>query len=103
MQKVSFNLLRNITNNDIFSFYCSPGIVFGTFIGLCNLSNVKRSPVYNRNNFGFNDALRFGALISMKSFIYGTFYPFAMAGIIFDLHDKQEFEKHLVPFSRAKF
>lgn len=83
-----------------------PGIVIlGAGIMGCNLVNIPRSPIYNRQQPVLS-CLKLGTISVLKAGVYTTFYPFTLFRIIYDLVLKKEevefteFKMHLIPASR---
>lgn len=76
-----------------------------TFLGiaLSNIYNIKKSPKYDPQEFMLSKIITFGILISLKSFIYGTFYPISWLVIICDCMDGDKKSNpnlnHFIPFS----
>jgi len=68
--------------------------VIGVSLGLTNVSNIERSPMYGQmpylNMIGFSFA---------KGFSYSLFWPFSITKMAFDAYECEEnLNQHLIPY-----
>jgi len=79
--------------------YITPGVLTGLGIFVSNIYNINSSPEWDVKNGNFLRAYQFSVCITCKSFIYGTFYPFAWIGIASDTFSTKRLRRHFIPFS----
>lgn len=94
-----FNRFRFIRN------YGQMMLLTGATIFGLNVYNIKKSPEWELSR-GYSRTYQFTILITLKSMLYGMFYPIALSNILLDTFSekrtqdvKQDVTRHFIPFS----
>lgn len=97
-------MATHIINIGTFRKYLTPGFLMGGTVGVANLMNWNQSPLYKyQEEHGYRSSLKLRAFfgLGLKSWVYGTFWPFACFGIVSDIFDaSNSFDSHFVLFSK---